>query len=202
MKYWGLVAVTLLAVVAAGCVSHAKPAPPPPPVPVSAGDAAKSVPPSEPLSIPQTRIEPWPAQTLDLDALELEPQTVSPAPSTAPPAASPNAHRTIAPPVAPKPETPPPTVEPLPARPPIQEQLPEGTRNDLLEKAHNKQKAVRTWLDSTKSQRLAGEAKRKRDNIQRLLNASEEAERRADFTAAEQLADRAELFVREFQGGR
>jgi hypothetical protein len=200
MRYCGLAAVVILAVIAAGCVSHAKPAPVLPSVPSSAGDAAKTVPAPEPLSAPQTQIEPWPAQPLDPEALVLEQQPASPAPAPAPPSPPPSAHRTFTPP-APKPETPPAAADAAPqSRPMIQEQLPDARRT--LESAHSKQRAIQTWLDSNPPQRLTGEAKRKRDSIQSLLKASKDAEGRSDLTAAEQLADRAELVIREFQGGR
>jgi hypothetical protein len=205
MKNWCIFAVALLAVISAGCVTHAKPnTPPTPATPVAAGDAAKNAPPSEPLSSPQTTIEQWPAQPLDPDALLMEPQPPSPAPTTAPPIPAANAHRTLPPPQqAPKPETQPVVPEATPpARPPLQEALTDARRNALLESAHNRQREVHAWLERPQVKQLGGQARRKRDAIQSLLKLSEEAEKRGDFEAADKLADRALVSVQELQGGR
>jgi hypothetical protein len=149
--------------------------------------------------VPQTRVQLPPPQALNPEALALAPPPQTPPASPPAPPAAPVIRR--APPATPKPEPPPPAAA-EPARPSIQEVLPEGRRNQLLESAAASRQRIRTWLDSTKAQRLAGQAKLTRDRIQSFLKASTEAERRGDMREAVQLAERAEILIRELQGGR
>ena len=71
-----------------------------------------------------------------------------------------------------------------------------------METAAASRNRIRAWLDSTKAQRLTGQAKLTRDRIQSFLKASCDAERRGDMREAVQLAERAEVLIRELQGGQ
>ena len=202
MRLCAPIAAALLATAMAGCILQKKPpavvaAPPPPPV-------AVVVPTPEPLSIPQTRVKLPPAQPLNPEALTLapRPETPPPVPAPAQPAV-PAARRAPAAPNPPpaKPDAPPPASS-EPARPSIQEVLPEGARNQLQETAAAKQKRIRAWLDSTAAQGLTGQPKLTRDRIQNFLKASGDAEHRGDIREAVQLAERAEILIQELQGGR
>jgi hypothetical protein len=199
MKHCVLIAAAFLTMAMAGCSLRGKPntAVPAAPVPAAASAAA----PSEPLSVPQTHVHLPPPQALDPQALvppppETPPAAVSPVPPSAPVTRRPPAAS-----APPKPE-PTPAVVAEPARPSIQEVLPEGQRSKLQEDAAASRKRIRAWLDSTAARHLTGQSKLTRDRIQSFLKASEDAERRDDMREAEQLAERAEILIRELQGGR
>jgi hypothetical protein len=189
------IAAALLAIATAGCVRHAQPQAAVPAVPVAVPVAV----PPEPLSAPQTRVQLPPPQALNPEALVLAPAPQTPPPA-APPAqpAAPAVRRAPAPP--PKPDPPP--AAPEPARPSIREVLPEAQRSQLQVDAANSRQRIRAWLDSTRSEPIAGQAKLTRDRIQSFLKASSDAERRGDLREAVQLAERAEILIREMQGGR
>ena len=199
MRLCAPIAAALLALAMAGCAQHAKPNAAVPPAPVAAATAVPAA--TEPLSVPQTRVQLPPPQLLNPDALALEPQPQTPPPAAvAPPPASPPTRRTPAASSQPKPDTQPASAEP--ARPSIQEVLPESTRNQLKVDAANSRQRIRAWLDSTKADRLVGQAKLTRDRIQSFLKASSDAERRGDVREALQLAARAEILIREMQSGQ
>jgi len=201
MKEWVLASVAILAMAMAGCISHAKPAAATPAVPVGAGSVAVAAPAAESLSTPQTQVVLPPEQPFNPDSLVVEKATPAP-PAPAPPAPAPAAHRSIVAAAPPKPDTPPETVEAPPARPPVEEVVPDAQRDELRGRANTTRKTVREWLDSHSTQHLNAQGKRTRANIESLLQRSEEAERRGDLQAAAQLADRAELLMKELPGGR
>jgi hypothetical protein len=200
MKLCAPIAAALLAIAMAGCAKHPQPQAALPAVPVPAAAAVAA--PPEPLSVPQTSVQLPPPQPLNPESLALAPPPQAPPPASAP--AQPAAPATRRAPAAsgapPKPDPPPAASEP--ARPSIQEVLPEGQRNQLKVDAANSRQRIRAWLDATKSQRLIGQAKLTRDRIQSFLQASSDAERRGDLREAVQLAERAEILMREMQGGR
>ncbi len=198
MKLCATIAAALLAIALAGCAQHATPNPAIPPVPVATAAAAER--PAEPLSVPQTRVQLPPAQPVDPAALATEPQPQTPPPAAvAPPPAAPPTRRPPAASSQPKPDAQPAAD---PARPSIQEVLPESTRNQLKVDAANSRQRIRAWLESTKADRLMGQAKLTRDRIQSFLKASSDAEGRGDVREAVQLAARAEILIREMQGGQ
>jgi len=201
MKLWVLIATALLAMTMAGCVLRGKPKAAIPAAPSPAAATEPLVKPAvEPLSVPQTQVKLWPQQPLDPQALVVESPPQSPPPAAA--AAQPSAPATRRPPAAasaPKPD-PLPVAPAEPARPSIEEVLPE--RSQLQEKVAASQKRIRAWLETTTAQRLTGQAKLTRDRIQSFLKASDEAERVGDLREAVQLAERAEILMRELQGGR
>jgi len=199
MKLCALIAAALLATALTGCVLQRKPAAaaavPAPPV-------AAVAPPPEPLSVPQTRVKLPPAQPIDPAALMQAPPPQPP--PTAPPVqpATPPARRAPASAATPPPKPDPPPATTEPARQSIQEVLPEATRNQLQEDAAASRKRIRAWLDSTTTLYLTGQPKLTRDRIQSFLKASDDADRRGDMREAAQLAERAEILIRELQGGR
>jgi len=200
MKLCAPIAAALLALGTAGCSLHSKPAVVPPPAPAPA--AAAVAPPPEPLSAPQTRVKLPPAQPLDPEALALAPPRQAPPQAAVPVSpAVPPARRAPAAASAP-PRSDPPAAAAEPARPSIQEVLPEGERNQYRESVAAGWKRIRTWLDSASAKGLSGQAKLTRDRIQSFLKASGDAERRGDMREAAQLAERAEILIRELQGGR
>jgi hypothetical protein len=201
MKLCAPIAAAFLAIATAGCVLMPKPKAAIPAVPAPA-TAAVAVPP-EPLSVPQTRVQLPPPQPLNPEALAVEPppQTPPRAATPAPPAVPPTRRAPTAASAPPKPDPPPPAAA-EPARPSIQEVLPDSTRNQLQVDAANSRQRIRAWLESTRAERPAGQAKLTRDRIQSFLKASSDAERRGDMREAVQLAARAEILIREMQGGR
>ena len=207
MKNWALLAVALLALAATGCVSNAKPATSLPAVPTGAGTAAQlaDAAAAEPLSTPQTHVVLTPEQTFDPEALAVEERPPQPAPAQQPPAraAVPRGRAATAS-TPPKPEAPPAaTVEAAPpSRPPMQESLPDAKISQLRDTANAARKRVHDWLALPATQRLTGQAKTRRDDIEKLVKRSEEAEGHGDFNGAVQYAARAELLMQEFQSGR
>ena len=199
MKLCAPIAAALLALATAGCFLSSKPKAALPAVPVPT-PSAPVAPPPEPLSVPQTRVQLPPPQPLNPEALAPAPQTPPPTPAPVFPAAPPTRRAPAAPIAPPKPDPPPAASEP--ARPSIQEVLPEGTRNQYQESVAASRKRIRAWLDSTTAKGLAGQAKLTRDRIQSFLKASGDAERRGDMREAVQLAERAEILIKELQGGR
>jgi hypothetical protein len=200
MKLCALVAAALLAIAIAGCAKHGKSQTAAAVVPVPAAPAVAT--PPEPLSVPQTHVQLPPPQPLNPEALVVPlPQAPAPAVSPAQPAA-PAVRRSPAVSGAPLKPDPAPAVVAEPARPSIQEVLPEAQRSKLRDDAAASRKRIRGWLDSTMAQTLTGQAKLTRDRIQSFLKASDDAERRGDLREAVQLAQRAEILIRELQGGR
>jgi hypothetical protein len=204
MKLRALIAAGLLAI-STGCVFHKKPQAATPPAPTPAATPAK--PPADPLSIPQTHVQLPPPQPLDPQALVVAapPQTPLAAPATVQTAPAPSRRASSASNSQARPETPPPVTAdpaPLPARASIQEVMPDSQRSQLQEQWTASRKRIRAWLDSAAAQHLNGQDKLKRDRIQSFLKASDDAERRGDMREAVQLADLAEVLIRELQGGR
>jgi hypothetical protein len=199
MKLCALIAAALLAMAMPGCAPRGTSKNAVPAVPVPAVAAA---PPPEPLSVPQTHVQLPPPQPLNPEALVTPPPPVPP-PAAAPiqPAAPAARRNPVASSPPPKPD-PTPAAAAEPAPPSIQEVLPEGQRTQLQKDAAESRKRVRAWLDSTAARRLTGQAKLTRDRIQSFLKASDDAERRGDMREAVQLAGRAEILIRELQGGR
>jgi hypothetical protein len=201
MKLCALIASAILAITMTGCALGGKPKTAVPAVPVPAAAAVAS--PAEPLSVPQTHVQLPPPQPLNPEALVAPPPQAPPAVVSPVQPAAPATRRVPAASSAPPPPDPAPAVVVAePARPSIQEVLPEGERSKLQNDAAASRKKVRAWLESTSARRLSGQSKLTRDRIQSFLKASDDAERRGDFREAVQLAERAEILMRELQGGR
>jgi hypothetical protein len=201
MKLCALIASAILAIAMTGCALGGKPKTAVPAVPVPAAAAVAS--PAEPLSVPQTHVQLPPPQPLNPEALVAPPPQAPPAVVSPVQTAAPTARRVpVVSSAPPQPDPAPAVVVAEPARPSIQEVLPEGERSKLQNDAAASRKRVRAWLESTSARRLSGQPKLTRDRIQSFLKASDDAERRGDFREAVQLAERAEILMRELQGGR
>jgi hypothetical protein len=163
--------------------------PPPPP------------PPPAKLSIPQTNVELPPPQPVNLDAL------VQTQPPEEPPAATPPAKGPRRAAAAPKtepvstqgPAPPPPAAAPEANRPPIQEILTPSDLKQFQDRTATARREVRKRLDGRQAN---GAEKELIDRIASFMKQSEEAEGRADWRQASELAERALALARELTGGK
>lgn len=202
-----------MAISMSGCVLTGKPsaasAAPPPPKPVVSAPASPPSPPP-PLSLPQTRVELPPAQTISAEA-----QNSAEAPGEPPPPPpAPPKKKNSSPRPRPADTTPPAAATPAPApaaapaaaevepRAPIQEIIPAEELNRLRNNANAKKEEIRQRLEPLRRRSLTKPQKELVDNINSFLRLSDEAERSGDMRKANEFAERGAVLAQGLPGGR
>jgi len=213
MRQGALILAVAMAVLLTGCVLSGKqaqktaatPAAVKPPTPAPAPAPA----PSGPLSIPQTTAQLPPQQPLNPDALAIAKpeETVEPPPAQRPPRRAagavqgpPRAADTI--PLQQAPAAPAVTPPPEQERPALQEILPAAELNRLKESADARKRDIRKVLDQQDPRKLNEGQRALITQIKGFVQQSDEAEAKGDMRIAESLAERAQILLRELQGGR
>lgn len=175
-----------------GCAARAKPA-------VPAALPAVSVPPPQPLSVPQTQVQLPPPQPLDPDSLSTALPAAAP-PAAAPPPVNkpPQAPRRQAVP-PPKPETPPPAEA---VRPPIQEILPASLQQQLRRSAEDHRRQALQLVAQAQRRSLTAAEQALITRINQFVKSSGNAETNGDLRSADDLAGRAHILAKELQSGK
>ena len=206
MRRTAFILPAALSLVLAGCMLNGQQPPkvsatPPPPKP-SATPTPAATPPPAALSLPQTTAQLPAPQPISPEALAIK---VEPVETPAPPRP---ARRSV--PAPPKPAEPPvtqaQTPPPVPAapaepeRPALQEILPPAESKRLQESAINRKREIKRVLDQTRP--VSDSQRALVARIRTFVQQSDEAEGRGEMRLADALAERAQVLVRELQGGR
>ncbi len=193
--------VLALAVLLAGCFLHGK-QPVARTTPAAPAPAAKSASPSQPLSVPQTRVEippPQPVSDAALAAGEVSQDAPEPA---APPRP---ARRSSGPPVISPahPEAPaPPAATEEPARAPIQEVLSADESKRLQDSAGEHKREIRHLVEQARLRRLNAHELSVVTRIEGLVKLSDDAEAKGDMREADALAERALVLAKDLESER
>ncbi|MGP8247486.1 MAG: hypothetical protein ACLQVN_23615 [Bryobacteraceae bacterium] len=204
MRAEAAILAACLALALAGCSLRAnkKTAQAAPPAPIPAANT-ESAPASQPLSIPQTRVQlpsPQPLNPEALTAVEPEPPPVEP-----PPAPSRTSRRVSGPPAiaAPRPEPPSPVLAPAePERQPIQEVVSADEQKRLQDAADQRKRETRALLDQARGRALSPQEKITAQSIEQLLRSSDDSQAKGDMRAASDLAYKALVLARDLQNVR
>src|SRR5579885_1234331 len=214
MKPTAILAVAGLLISMAGCSLRGTPktvATPPPPKPVSVVKPQPPPPeiPSEPLSVPQTRVSLPSPQAIDPAALAVSPE---PAPVPRPARTRTRSLRSPSPMVGPVPppaaaaaQSPAPdstaaqTPTPSDERPRIQPIVPAEEVHRIQETIEARKREVNERLAQARRRQLSGAEQNVVSRVRSFLNLSDEAARRGDMTQADALSERAVVLARELQ---
>ena len=213
MKQGGLILAVALAALSTGCVLNGKQAQKTAATPAAVKPAAPAPaptpPPSAPLSLPQTTAQLPPQQPINPEALAVAKpeETVETPPAqrpsrraAGPPQGPPRAADTT--PLQQTPAAPAAVAPPEPERPALQEILPAAELNRLKASADNRKQNIRKTLDQQDPRKLNDGQRALITQIKGFVQQSDEAETKGEMRVAESLAERAEILLRELQGGR
>ena len=206
MRRTAFILSAAMSLVLAGCVLNGQQAPkvsatPPPPKPAATATPAAAPPPA--LSIPQTTAQLPAPQPISAEALAtVKVEGPAETPPSRPPrraAATPARAEPTPPPVA---AQTPPAPPPEPERPALQEILPPAESKRLQESAVNRKREIKRVLDQAEARKMSESQRAMVARIRTFVQQSDEAEGRGEMRLADALAERAQVLVRELQGGR